>query len=115
MVQMALGLGLTENLIIDQHFSQRRRLGRLMTAVALNPGLTGVGIDENTALEIHPDGAWQVIGAGGVTIVDSSRLEYSDIYAAKRHDPLTLRGMDVRVLLAGEQEMPLQPSALRSA
>ncbi|MDX1995514.1 MAG: cyanophycinase [bacterium] len=115
MVQMALGLGLTDNLIIDQHFRQRRRLGRLMTAVALNPGLTGVGVDENTALEIHPDGAWQVIGAGGVTIVDSSGLEYSDIYAAKRHDPLTLRGMEVRVLLGGEQVMSLPSPSLRSA
>lgn len=99
MVQMASGLGLTD-MIIDQHFSQRNRLGRLLTAVALNPGLNGVGIDEDTALLIDPDGSHTVLGSGKVTLVDSQSLSYSDLYAARRHNPFTLQGVDVRVLNA---------------
>ncbi|MBK8020010.1 MAG: cyanophycinase [Chloroflexi bacterium] len=101
MVQMASGLGLTQNLIIDQHFSQRDRLGRLLTAVALNPGLVGVGIDEDTALLVSPLGECQVLGTGTVTVVDGRQIEYSDVYAAQRHDPFTLRGVDVQVYRAG--------------
>jgi cyanophycinase len=99
MVQMASGLGLTD-FIIDQHFTQRNRLGRLLTAVALNPGLTGIGIDEDTALLIAADGSQTVLGSGKVTLVDSQSLSYSDLYAARRHNPFTLQGVDVRVMTA---------------
>lgn len=71
MVKMTIGLGLSQSLIIDQHFSQRHRLERLKAAVAEHPNLTGIGIDENTALMISPDGSWEVLGAGTVTVVDS--------------------------------------------
>jgi cyanophycinase len=101
MVQLASGLGLTESLIIDQHFSQRNRLGRLTTAVALNPGMVGVGVDENTAFEIHSDGECEVVGAGTVTIVDGRQLAYTDIYSAKRYDPVQVKGIDVQVLRSG--------------
>jgi cyanophycinase len=74
-IQMSMGLGLSNALIIDQHFSQRKRLERLKAAVELNPGLTGIGIDEDTALIISPDGSWKVIGAGTVSVVDSHRYE----------------------------------------
>jgi cyanophycinase len=103
MVQIAAGLGLTESLIIDQHFSQRNRLGRLMTAVALNPHRIGIGVDEDTALMIAPDGCCEVIGAGSVTVVDGRQLEYSDIYAAKRYEPFTLTGVHVQKLRTGMQ------------
>jgi cyanophycinase len=101
MVQMALGLGLTENLIIDQHFQQRNRLGRLLTAVALNPGLIGVGIDEDTAIMINPDGGWEAIGSGGVTVVDGRHVEYTDIYAVERYDQFTVKGIPIQVLRSG--------------
>lgn len=101
MVQMALGLGLTENLIIDQHFQQRNRLGRLMTAVALNPGLVGIGIDEDTAVMIKPDGDWEIMGSGHVTVVDSRYMEYTDIYAAKRYDQITVKGIPIQILQPG--------------
>jgi cyanophycinase len=102
MVQLASGLGLT-SFIIDQHFTQRDRLGRLLTAVALNPGMIGIGIDEDTALVIPSSGQCEVIGSGTVTIVDGRKLEYTDIHAAKRYDPITVKGVDVNVLSVGEQ------------
>jgi cyanophycinase len=77
LIHIDKGLGLSQKLIIDQHFSQRERLERLKAAVAQNPDLTGVGIDENTALIISPDDAWEIIGAGTVTVVnwlDEARL-----------------------------------------
>jgi cyanophycinase len=75
LIYMSVGLGLSQGLIIDQHFSQRQRLKRLMAAIELNPRHTGIGIDEDTALIISPDGSWRVIGAGTVTVVDSGSNE----------------------------------------
>ena len=72
MVSMATGLGVAPGLIIDQHFRERRREGRLRTAVALAPDCVGLGVDENTAAFIGPDGAMDVVGAGAVTVVDAA-------------------------------------------
>ncbi len=101
MVQLASGLGLTP-LIVDQHFSQRDRLGRLLTAVALNPGMVGVGIDEDTALLISPSGQYEVVGSGSVTVVDGRNMGFTDIYAAKRYDPVVVEGVDIHRLRTGE-------------
>ena len=114
MVQLAPGLGLTERIIIDQHFRQRDRIGRLMTAVAFNPAVIGVGIDEDTALVIAPDNRCEVIGSGSVTIVDGSQLEYTDIHSVQRHDPVATLGMTVHILTHGyrydlETRQPSRP------
>jgi cyanophycinase len=101
MVQIAPGLGLTDKAIIDQHFRQRDRIGRLMTAVAYNPAKLGIGIDEDTALIISPDGHCEVVGSGAVTIVDGSQMEYTDIHAAKRYDRVAIIGMVTHVLTQG--------------
>jgi cyanophycinase len=69
MVTLTTGLGLAPWLVIDQHFRERRRQGRLLSAVALTPGAAGVGVDENTAAFIAPDGTVEVVGAGAVTVV----------------------------------------------
>ena len=69
MVTLATGLGLAPRLVIDQHFRERRRQGRLLAAVALTPGAAGVGVDENTAAFLAPDGTMEVVGAGSVTVV----------------------------------------------
>jgi cyanophycinase len=105
MVQTASGLGLSKAFIIDQHFSQRNRVGRLMTAVALHPRMVGLGIDEDTALMINPDRSCEVIGTGCVTVVDGRQLEYSDMYAAKRYDPFTMSGVNVCRLEAGNHAL----------
>src|SRR4029077_19381814 len=95
MVQLSPGLGLAPRLIIDQHFRQRDRFGRLMTAVTMNPGEIGVGVDEDTALLIGPDGNCEVVGSGSVTVVDGSELDYTDIHAVKQHGPIAALGMRV--------------------
>lgn len=71
MVTLITGLGLAAELIIDQHFAERRRQGRLISAVAVEPDLIGLGVDENTAAFIAPTGEATVVGAGGVTVVDA--------------------------------------------
>lgn len=103
MVNLGAGLGLAPDLVIDQHFRQRDRLGRLVTAVLMCPGLLGVGIDEDTALIIHPDQPWEVFGTGTVTIVDGSQLEYTDMHEVKRHLPISVCGMQVHTLAVGDQ------------
>ncbi|MFN7975630.1 MAG: cyanophycinase [Acidobacteriota bacterium] len=76
-VRIARGLGLTRQLIIDQHFRERDRLGRLIAAVALTHRAFGLGIDEDTAAIISPAGSLEVIGKGTVTIVDGRKLSMS--------------------------------------
>ena len=100
-VLLAPGLGLTNHLIIDQHFRQRDRLGRLLTAVSYNPFAVGVGLDEDTALCLSPDGVFEVFGSGAVTIVDPSDLVYSSMDTALPGEPVNLIGLVVHVLGAG--------------
>ena len=100
-VRLAPGLGLTNRFIIDQHFRQRDRLGRLLTALAYNPFAVGIGLDEDTAAFIGPDESVEVQGAGAVTVVDPSHVEYSSIADTKPGEPVTLRGVTVHVLTPG--------------
>ena len=100
-VTLAPGLGLTNRLVIDQHFRQRDRLGRLLTAVSFNPFATGVGIDEDTALVLGPDDVFEVVGSGTVTVVDPSELSYSSMDSARPGQPVSLIGLRVHVLAAG--------------
>jgi cyanophycinase len=74
MVQMTTGLGLSHSLIIDQHFSQRNRIGRLMSAVMLHPKMLGIGLDEDTSLTIASNGKCRVIGSGTVTLVMDTHI-----------------------------------------
>ena len=100
-VTLAPGLGLTNRLVIDQHFRQRDRLGRLLTAVSFNPFATGVGIDEDTALVLSADETFEVVGSGTVTVVDPSDLAYSSMDSAREGEPVSLIGLRVHVLAAG--------------
>ena len=101
MVTLAPGLGLTNSLIIDQHFRQRDRLGRLLTAVSYNPFMTGLGLDEDTAAFLSPDGTFEAVGSGAVTVVDPSKLEHSSMGTARAGEPVTLIGIHLHVLSAG--------------
>jgi cyanophycinase len=103
MVQMGTGLGLAPHMVIDQHFSQRDRMGRLTTAVLYCPDRIGIGVDEDTALILRGDHTAEVIGAGSVTILDMSRLEYTDVHSAKRHNPISVRGARTHTLRAGDE------------
>jgi cyanophycinase len=96
---MAPGLGLTKRLVIDQHFAQRHRIGRLFTAVALNPFLIGVGIDEDTAIVLEPSHQMHVFGAGTVTVIDGAKILYTDIHETPNEsEPAALLGVQVHVL-----------------
>jgi len=101
MVTMAPGLGLTNNFIIDQHFRERDRLGRLLTALAYNPFAVGIGLDEDTAAFIKPGDCLEVVGSGGITIIDPSHLSYSSMDRAKRGDPVSLIDVKLHILIAG--------------
>ena len=100
-VSLAPGLGLTNAVIIDQHFTERNRLGRLLTASSYNPFLIGLGIDEDTAAFIGPDGLFEVVGSGTVTVVDASGLTYSSMWDASPGQSLSLLGLRVHVLGQG--------------
>jgi len=100
-VRLAPGLGLTNRFIIDQHFSQRDRLGRLLTALAYNPFSVGIGLDEDTAAFIGPDETVEVEGSGGVTIVDGSEVSYSSIDSIEEGQPVCMLGLKLHMLVAG--------------
>jgi cyanophycinase len=100
-VTLAPGLGLTNRLIIDQHFRQRDRLGRLLTALAYNPFAIGIGLDENTAGFIGPDETLEVVGNGALTIVDPSELQFSSMARVRKNDPVCLIGLRLHILDQG--------------
>ncbi len=102
MAQMVAGFGLISDLIIDQHFRQRDRIGRLLTLVATNPGLLGIGVDEDTPALFAADDTLEVIGRHSVTIVDGSQM-YSDIYQVKGHGEVTVSDARLHVLPAGRR------------
>jgi cyanophycinase len=101
MVNLAPGLGLTNHIIIDQHFRQRDRLGRLLTALAYNPFAVGVGLDEDTAAFIGPDGMLEVRGSGALTVVDPSDLEYSSMSTSQKSSPVCMVGVRLHILVDG--------------
>ena len=100
-VTLAPGLGLTNRVVVDQHFRQRDRLGRLMAALAYNPFAVGLGLDEDTAAIIGPDNRLEVVGTGGITIVDASSLEYSSMAHTECGQPVELIGVRLHVLIQG--------------
>lgn len=101
LVHLAKGLGLAPNLVIDQHFRRRDRLGRLLTALSYNPEPIGLGIDEDTAAIIEAGGVMNVLGAGGVTVIDASGMRYTDSYAVQRGQPLAMLGLKLDFLTSG--------------
>lgn len=100
-VTLAPGLGLTNNFIIDQHFRQRDRMGRLLTALAYNPFAVGIGLDEDTAAFIRPGDSFEVVGSGGITVVDPSELTHSSMDRARRNEPVSLIGVRLHILVSG--------------
>ena len=100
-VRLAPGLGLTNRFVIDQHFRQRDRLGRLITALAYNPFAVGIGLDEDTAVFISPDETLDVEGSGGVTVVDASEVSFSSMDSASEGQPICMLGLKVHILVAG--------------
>ncbi|NVB42241.1 cyanophycinase [Pseudenhygromyxa sp. WMMC2535] len=103
MVSLAPGFGLTNRVVIDQHFRQRDRIGRLLAALAYNPFAVGVGLDEDTAAFIDGDDCIEVTGSGAITIVDASQLEHSSMGAAEDGDSICMTGIRLHILTEGSR------------
>jgi cyanophycinase len=100
-VRLAPGLGLTNRFVIDQHFRQRDRLGRLLTALAYNPFAVGIGLDEDTAAFIGPDDTLEVEGSGGVTVVDAADVSFSSMDMVNEGQPICMLGLKLHLLVTG--------------
>ncbi len=100
-MDLAPGLGLVPQAIIDQHFSQRGRLGRLIAAVGANPQFLGIGIDEDTAALFHRDQSMEILGAGQVVVLDASRVRTTDLHAVARTKPFAMSPLQLHLLTEG--------------
>jgi cyanophycinase len=100
MVDQAQGLGLLPGVIVDQHFSQRARYGRLMNLVASSPDLLGIGLDEDTAVHVTDETELEVLGRGSVFVVDM-RAAVTDAATARGTDPLMISGAVAHFLPSG--------------
>ena len=102
MVKLATGLGLSKRLIIDQHFRQRHRIGRLITAITLNPSAIGLGIDEDTAAFIGPQDTFEVVGSGWITVIDPTAMESSTVDSSKKLQRLSVSDLKIHMLTQGD-------------
>jgi cyanophycinase len=113
-VRLSPGLGFLKNVIIDQHFTERGRISRLITAVSFNPYNLGIGIDENTAIILDGKGILEVYGQGSVTIVDGSDITFNQIAEVADNEAFSVCGIQLHVLRDGlvydyQDRHPLQP------
>jgi cyanophycinase len=99
-VTLGVGLGFVSGILVDQHFAQRGRLGRLLTALLLKPTTIGVGVDENTALIVQGD-EFEVLGEGAVTVVDESATSYNNLDSVWRDEAMSVFGVRLHVLSEG--------------
>lgn len=99
---MAPGLGFAEEMLIDQHFAQRGRIGRLLGAVALNPGILGIGIDEDTAIMVEGD-CFEVLGNNAVYVVDGRSVSYTNISEATADRTMSMHDVTLHILAENEK------------
>ena len=113
-VKLSPGLGFLKNIIIDQHFSERGRISRLITAVSYNPYNLGIGIDENTAIILDGKGVLEVFGEGSATIVDGSEITFNEIAEVADNEAFSVCNVRFHVLRDGLvynylERNPIQP------
>ncbi|MDP4087894.1 MAG: cyanophycinase [Bacillota bacterium] len=102
-LKMAPGLGLIRGVIIDQHFAQRGRLGRLLVGVAENPQSLGIGIDEDTAIMVDRKGTFQVVGSGAVYVLDGSTISRTNVSEQFQNEILSIFNVRMHVLKSGDR------------
>jgi cyanophycinase len=100
-LHMSPGMGLMRDVIIDQHFAERGRFGRLIGAVAHNPRVLGLGIDEDTAAMVQGD-VFRVIGSGAVYVVDGADVSHCNVAEASSESALSMHDVRVHVLSDGD-------------
>jgi cyanophycinase len=99
-VELGPGMGFLPGVLIDQHFAQRGRLGRLLSALLLDPSVLGFGIDEDTAILVEGD-EFEVIGSGAVTVVDESETTYNNLDHLLKDEPLAVFAVKLHILPEG--------------
>lgn len=97
-LKMSPGLGLIKDVIIDQHFAQRGRIGRLLTGIAQNPEILGIGIDENTGIVVNKSGIIEVIGEGAVYFIDGSSITYTNVSELYSDEILSMHNVKLHIL-----------------
>lgn len=103
LVDMAMGLGIVPELIVDQHFHNRNRMGRLISAIAAHPDRLGMGIDEDTCAMVESDGLIQVMGKGTVTIIDPGEVSYTNQTHVGATDPISIFNLRLHILSYGDR------------
>jgi cyanophycinase len=101
-LQLAPGLGFAKDMIVDQHFAERGRIGRLLGVVGQNPRILGIGIDENTAIMLQPHREFRVLGEGAVTVLDGRHVTYSNIAEEETGCTMSVFGVTLHLLGAGD-------------
>lgn len=103
LVDMAMGLGIIPEIIVDQHFHNRNRMARLLSAISSHPERLGIGIDEDTCAMFDQKGNITIMGRGTVTIIDSRAMTYTNQAQIGAEDPLALHNLKIHVLCHGNQ------------
>lgn len=101
-LKMAPGLGLIKDVLIDQHFAQRGRIGRLLVGIAENPQSLGIGIDEDTAIMVSQSGSFSVIGSGAVYVIDGNTISKSNVSEQHPNEILSIFNVKLHVLKCGD-------------
>lgn len=99
-VEIGPGMGFLPEIAIDQHFSQRGRLGRLLAALVQKPALLGIGIDEDTAIIVEGD-EFRVVGQGTITVVDESAATHNNLEGVLKDEAIALCGVQLHILPHG--------------
>ncbi|MBA2547339.1 MAG: cyanophycinase [Burkholderiaceae bacterium] len=115
-LSMSPGLGKIKGVIVDQHFAERGRLGRLLAAVAQNPSALGIGIDEDTAILVEGNDEFRVIGDGAVYVLDGQGITYTNVADRARETTLAVSNMRLHALSHGhafnlQQRVPLEAAS----
>ncbi|HYF64435.1 MAG TPA: cyanophycinase [Herpetosiphonaceae bacterium] len=114
-LDMAPGLNFLPDSVVDSHFAERGRIGRLAGAVAQNPRNLGLGIDEDTAIVVEREKRFRVIGSGAVYVVDGSTISYSNLAEQHADDIVTIHAARVHILGQGSafdlsERLPIEPA-----
>lgn len=102
-LKMAPGLSFIRRVMIDQHFAQRGRIGRLLVGIAENPEVLGIGIDENTAIVVNQEGIIEVIGEGAVYFIDGSNISYTNVSELHCDEVLSMHNVRLHILSNGNK------------
>ncbi|EKQ66903.1 cyanophycinase [Leptolyngbyaceae cyanobacterium JSC-12] len=99
-VELGPGMGFLPGIVVDQHFAQRGRLGRLLAALVLQPAVLGLGIDEDTGIIVNGD-EFQVVGSGAVTVVDETEATHNNLEGLLKDEAIALCGVKLHILPHG--------------